>query len=67
MSGRLGTVLTIAATLAGVGQPVFAQDNLALIVEAVVGRSGFIDEDWDYFATIGGGARCSSRRDSRSG
>ena len=57
MSGRLGTALTIAATLSGVGQPVLAQDKPAPIVEAVVGRSGFIDEVWDYFNTIGGGAR----------
>ena len=57
MSGRLKTALTIAATLSGVGQPVLAQDKPALIVEAVVGRSGFIDEVWDYFSTIGGGAR----------
>ena len=57
MSGRLGTALTIAATLSGVGQPVLAQDKPAPIVEALVGRSGFIDEVWDYFSTIGGGAR----------
>jgi hypothetical protein len=49
--------LAIAATLSEVGQPVLAQDKPALIVEAVVGRSGFIDEAWDYFGTIGGGAR----------
>jgi len=57
MSGRLGTALTIAATLSGVGQPVLAQDKPAPIVEAVVGQSGFIDEAWDYFGTIGGGVR----------
>ena len=57
MSGRLGTALAIAATLSGVGQPVLAQDTPAPIVEAVVGRSGFIDEVWDYFSTIGGGVR----------
>jgi Outer membrane protein beta-barrel domain len=55
MSGRLGTALTIAATLSG--QPVLAQDKPKSIVEAVVGRSGFIDEVWDYFGTIGGGVR----------
>lgn len=57
MSGRLRTALTIAATLSGVGQPVLAQDKPGPIVEAFVGRSGFIDEGWDYFSTIGGGAR----------
>ena len=57
MSGRLRTALTIAATLSGVGQPVLAQDKPGPIVEAFIGRSGFIDEAWDYFSTIGGGAR----------
>jgi hypothetical protein len=57
MNGRLGMALTVAALLSGVGQPVLAQDQPAPIVEAVVGRSGFIDEAWDYFGTIGGGAR----------
>jgi hypothetical protein len=57
MSGRLATALTIALTLSGVAQPVLAQDQPRSIVEAVVGRSGFIDETWDYFGTIGGGAR----------
>ena len=45
------------ATLFGMRQPVLAQDKPALIVEVVVGRSGFIDEVWDHFSTIGGGAR----------
>jgi hypothetical protein len=57
MSSRLKTVLTIAATLSALGQPVLAQDKPAPIVEAFVGRSGFIDEVWDYFSTIGGGMR----------
>ena len=57
MNGRLGMALIIAAMLSGVGQPVFAQDKPAPIVEAVVGQSGFIDEAWDYFGTIGGGVR----------
>ena len=34
-----------------------AQDKPAPIVEVVVGRSGFIDEVWDYFSTVGGAAR----------
>ena len=57
MNGRLGRALTIAAMLFGVGQPVFAQGKPAPIAEAVVGQSGFIDEAWDYFGTIGGGLR----------
>ena len=57
MNGRFGMVLTIAALLSGVGQPVLAQDKPGPIVEAVVGQSGFIDEAWDYFGTIGGGVR----------
>ena len=57
MNGRFGMALTIAAMLSGVAQPVFAQDKPAPIVEAVVGQSGFIDEAWDYFGTIGGGVR----------
>ena len=57
MNGRFGMALTITAILSGVGQPVFAEDKPAPIVEAVVGQSGFIDEAWDYFGTIGGGVR----------
>jgi hypothetical protein len=34
-----------------------AQEKPAPIIEVLVGRSGFIDEVWDYFTTIGGGAR----------
>jgi len=57
MNGRFGMALTIAAMLAGVAQPVFAQGRPAPLAEAVVGQSGFIDEAWDYFGTIGGGVR----------
>ena len=57
MNGRFGMALTITLILSGAGQPVFAQDKPAPIVEAVVGQSGFIDEGWDYFGTIGGGVR----------
>ena len=57
MNGRFGMALIITSILSGVGQPVFAQDRPAPIVEAVVGQSGFIDEAWDYFGTIGGGVR----------
>ena len=57
MNRRFGMALIIISTLSGVGQPVFAQDKPAPIVEAVVGQSGFIDEAWDYFGTIGGGVR----------
>ena len=57
MNGRFGMALIITLVLSGVGQPVFAEDKPAPIVEAVVGQSGFIDEAWDYFGTIGGGVR----------
>ena len=57
MKGCVGAALALVATLSGVAQPVFAQDKPVSIVEAVIGRSGFIDEAWDYFRTIGGGAR----------
>jgi hypothetical protein len=57
MRGRITTLLAIAGTLCGLAQPALAQDRPAPIVEAVVGRSGFIDEAWDYFTTFGGGAR----------
>lgn len=54
---RIERGLIIAATLSGVVQPALAQGKPGLIVEVVVGRSGFVDEEWDYFTTIGGGAR----------
>ena len=57
MNGRFGMALILTLILSGVGQPVFAEDKPAPIVEAVVGQSGFIDEAWDYFGTIGGGVR----------
>jgi hypothetical protein len=38
-------------------QTALAQEKPAPIIEVLVGRSGFIDEVWDYFTTIGGGAR----------
>ena len=57
MNGRFRMALIITLILSAVGQPVFAQDKPAAIVEAVVGQSGFIDEAWDYFGTIGGGVR----------
>jgi hypothetical protein len=38
-------------------QTAFAQEKPPPIIEVVVGRSGFIDEVWDYFTTIGVGAR----------
>ena len=57
MRGRIRTLLAIAGTLCGVAQPALAQEKPAPIVEAVAGRSGFIDEAWDYFTTFGGGAR----------
>ena len=57
MNSRFRMVLTVIALLSGVGQPVLAQDKPRPMVEAVVGQSGFIDESWDYFGTIGGGVR----------
>ena len=57
MNGWSGMALIITLMLSAVGQPVFAQDKPAPIVEAIVGQSGFIDEAWDYFGTIGGGMR----------
>ena len=47
----------IAAALFAAARPAAAQDKPAPIVELVVGSSGFVDESWDYFTTIGGGAR----------
>jgi hypothetical protein len=38
-------------------QTALAQEKPAPTIAVVVGRSGFIDEVWDYFTTIGGGAR----------
>ena len=57
MRCRVVTILWIAATLCGAAQPVPAQEKPAPIIEAVMGRSSFIDEVWDHFTTIGGGAR----------
>jgi hypothetical protein len=37
--------------------PGLAQEKPAPIIEAVIGRSSFIDEAWDHFTTVGGGAR----------
>ena len=50
MNGRFGIALIITLILFAVGQPAFAQDKPAPIVEAVVGQSGFIDEAWDLRA-----------------
>ena len=47
----------VAAILSGIAQPAPAQDKPGPIVEVLVGRSGFIDEAWDYFTTVGGAAR----------
>jgi hypothetical protein len=49
--------LPVAATLCAPAQTAFAQEKPPPIIEVVVGRSGFVDEVWDYFTTIGGGAR----------
>jgi opacity protein-like surface antigen len=57
MRGRIRTLLAVVGTICGVAQPALAQGRPAPIVETVVGRSGFIDEAWDYFTTLGGGTR----------
>jgi hypothetical protein len=57
MRSRILTFLTIVAVLFFMPKRLLAQDGPAPIVEAVVGRSGFIDEAWDYFTTVGGGVR----------
>ena len=57
MRCRILTFLTIVAVLSEMPERLLAQDRPAPIIEAVVGRSGFIDETWDYFTTVGGGAR----------
>ena len=57
MRRRVVTILSIVATVCGAAEPVLAQDNPAPIIEVIVGRSSFIDEVWDHFTTIGGGAR----------
>jgi hypothetical protein len=49
--------LPVAAMLCAPAQTAFAQDKPAPLIELVVARSGFIDEVWDYFTTVGGGAR----------
>jgi hypothetical protein len=67
MRGRILTFLTIVAVLSVMPERLLAQDRPAPIVEAVVGRSGFIDEVWDYFTTVGGGARWFVTRDWQSG
>ena len=57
MRPSLRAFLPIAAILCGAAQPTLAQEKPAPIVEIVIGRSGFIDEKWDYYTTIGAGAR----------
>jgi opacity protein-like surface antigen len=49
--------LPVAAMLCAPAQTALAQEKPAPIIEVPVGRSGFIDEVWDYFTTIGGGVR----------
>lgn len=49
--------LTVVTSLFMPAQAALAQEKPAAIVELVVGRSGFVDEAWDYFTTVGGGAR----------
>jgi hypothetical protein len=57
MSVRLRLLTGIAILLTNLAVPAAAQTRPAPIVEAVVGTSGFVDEVFDYFTSIGGGAR----------
>ena len=49
--------LAVVTILCVPAQTALAQEQPAAIVELVVGRSGFVDEAWDYFTTVGGAAR----------
>jgi len=50
--------LLVVGVLSGAGvTAAVAQTRPAPIVEVVVGTSGFVDEVFDYFASIGGGGR----------
>ena len=58
MRSRILMSVSIATTLCGgTIVPVLAQARPAPIIEAIIGRSSFIDEAWDHFTTVGGGAR----------
>jgi len=57
MRGSVWTAICIAAVVCGAARTGSAQEKRAPILEVVVGRSGFIDEAWDYFTTIGVGMR----------
>jgi hypothetical protein len=50
-------ILCVIGILCSSADTALAQEKPPPIIEAVIGRSGFIDEVWDYFTTIGGGAR----------
>ena len=52
-----GRALTLVVMLLAGEHPLLAQDKPPVIIEAAVGWSGFIDEVWDHFPTVGGGAR----------
>jgi hypothetical protein len=54
---RSSWIALAVAMLLTPAQTAVAQEKPAPTIEVVVGRSGFIDEVWDYFTTIGGGAR----------
>lgn len=47
----------VVMMLVSPGKLALAQERPVPIVEMVVGRSGFVDEVWDYFTTVGGGLR----------
>jgi hypothetical protein len=54
---RIATVLLIGLLCCGTAEPVVAQDGPSAVGEVIIGRSGFVDEAWDDFTTIGGAAR----------
>jgi hypothetical protein len=58
MCVRLRTVVLGALMLvAGFGRVATAQERPAPVVEIILGDAGFVDEVWDHFFLIGGGAR----------
>ena len=57
MRAHLATFLASFVAIIASAGPARAQGRPAPLVEVVVGSSGFVDEVFDYFLTIGAGAR----------
>jgi hypothetical protein len=57
MRSLMAAILLIVTGLVSVATPAAAQERPRPMVEAVVGSSGFVDEVWDYFFTVGAGGR----------